>query len=96
MVEVGMVLDQLPKTKTEKIISSRFLHKDAKYKLFGALFSATMHREYSHRKIEFEISIGTNVYEPDIAQRPAFFNPKSEVDHYYSLKWEGQPEIQVR
>ena len=102
MVEVGMALDQLPKTKKEKINvdPSRvlpFLCKDAKYKLFGAFFSATMHKEYSRqKKIEFEVSIGTNVYVPDSAQQPAFFDPKSEVDHYYSLKWEGQPEIQVR
>ena len=90
-----MALDQLPKTKTEKINvdPSRVLpfhRKDAKYKLFGAFFSAMMHKEYSHQKhIEFEVSIGTNVDVPDPAQR-------SEVDHYYSLKWEGQPEIQVR
>lgn len=102
MVEVGLALDQLPTTKTEKINTdpSRvlpFLRKDAMYKLFGAFFSATMHKDYSHQKpIEFEVSIGTNVYVPDPAQRPAFFDPKSEVDHCYSLKWEGQPEIQVR
>ena len=102
MVEVGMSLDQLPKTKVEKINidPNRFLpfvRKDAKYKLFGALFSATMHKEYFHQKpIEFEVSIGTNVYVPDPAQRAAFFDPKSEVDHCYSLKWEGQPEIEVR
>ena len=95
-----MTLDQLPKTKMEKINvdPSRvlpFVHKDAKYKLFGAFFSATMHKEYSRRKpIEFEVSIGL----PDPAQRPVFSdsNCKSDGDHYYSLKWGGQPELEVK
>ena len=93
-----MALDQLPKAKTEKIDSSRanpFLCKDAKYKLFGAFFSATMHKGYSNHQPTFEVSIGPNVYPHDEAQRSVFYKPKSDVDHYYSLKWEGQPIIQV-
>ncbi len=89
-----MALDQLPKSKTEMIPSCRVpvLHKDSEYTLFGALFSATMHKDYSHRNVKFEISIGTNVFELDLA------TSKSEGDRYYSLKWEGKPEnlIQVR
>ena len=94
-----MNLDQLPKAKTEMIDASRansFLHKGAKYTLFGAFFSATMHKGYSNCQPTFEVSIGTNVYPCDEAQRLAFNKPKSEQsDHYYSLKWEGQPIIQV-
>ena len=94
-----MTLDQLPKAKTEKINSSKansFLHKGAKYKLFGAFFSATMHKGYSSCQPTFEVSIGTNVYDPrDEAERSAFYKPKSDIDHYYSLKWKGQPIIQV-
>ena len=92
MVEVGMALDQLPKTKIEKISRVPVLHKDAKYKLFGAFFSATMDKDYSRRNVEFEISIGTNVY----AQRSPSKSELDSGDHYYSLKWEGQSEIQVR
>lgn len=87
-----MTLDQLPKTKTEKMSKVPVLHKDAKYKLFGAFFSATMDKNYSHRNVEFEISIGTN----DYAQQSASKSELDSGDHYYSLKWEGQSEIQVR
>ena len=87
-----MALDQLPKTKIEKISRVPILHKDAKYKLFGAFFSATMDKDYSRRNVEFEISIGTNV----CAQRSPSKSELDSGDHYYSLKWDGQSEIQVR
>ena len=94
MVEVGMALDQLPKTKIEKISRVPILHKDAKYKLFGAFFSATMDKDYSRRNVEFEISIATVT--KVCAQRSASKSELDSGDHYYSLKWDGQSEIQVR
>ena len=87
-----MALDQLPKKKIERISRVPILHKDAKYKLFGAFFSVTVDKDYSRRNVEFEISIGTNVY----AQRSPSKSELDSGDRYYSLKWDGQSEIQVK
>ena len=93
MVEVGMTLDQLPKTKTEKADPSRaipFLHKDTNYQLCGAFFSASMKHPH-HQPIEFEVSIGTYV---EKLGSPAKL--VHDGNHYYNMQWEEQPLIMVR